>query len=142
VQRPADTQCRFTYHAKEGRGLRGNGLVGLFSKPHLSGHDWWLLISWLWLTNNTDEAVHKDRLGEPNGNWNIRFVYPTVKCSAVWDRKGMRLLTTHLTKLVMAALMYDPEHANVWLAGRLQTRLAPACLRVVDPTHIQLWLKL
>lgn len=142
VQRPADTQVSFTFHAKEGRGLRGDGLVGLFSMPKGTGHDWWLLLSWLWLTSNTDDAVHVHRLGEPDGKWNVHFIYPTVKCSAVWDRKGMRLLTTHLTKPVMASVCPDPTGEGTWLAGRLQTRLAPACLRVVDPTHIQLWMKL
>jgi hypothetical protein len=143
VPRPPHTACSFRRHADEGYNLSGRARCGIFRQPHKGGGRHWLLVSWR-LDGNASPLPHDEALESEPAPWSIWWAAATISVAAVWDRKGMRLIQTRLTALVLDQIFShygDPYGEASWLAGRLSPRRAPAAIRVVNPLHFQLWIK-
>ena len=122
---------------------RGWGLIGIFTEPHMGGNRFWLVVSWNWLDNNTDQDQHQCAVTDEPGT--MDWITEPVTLHALWS-KGLRSIKVRLAARVVDALFCRYEGGAYgdakWLAGRLQPRRAQSALRVVNPDHVQLWIKL
>lgn len=130
--------------------LHHAALPAVYLQPHMGGHLAWLLVSWDLLHQSTDPAHHGEILVRTELQHHVVHWMAPARVAATWNTADkLRTLRLSLTRRDhwshLWAAIGDPDESNGpnWLARLLlPERRCPAALRVVDPTHLQLWVKL
>ena len=102
----------------------------------------WLLLTFDLSKDTKDPQILLCRT-EPDEGWSIEWFETTASTSLVWKGDRLKMTMSLLTKTLMKEMadILSPWEDAAWILGRFLPKRIPGAIRVVTPTHIQVWLR-